>query len=143
MSFILDNQETGASNLQFYTDATPIGFGAYFSGKWFCGKFEENMIPNDCKASLALFELYPIFMAAVLWGQEWSKKRIVVKCDNESAYKIINKGRSRIPFIMKFIRKLVWCEAKYNFTIHASFIPGCTNLIADSISRFQIESSNV
>ena len=139
VSFFLDNQETEASNLQFYTDATPIGFGAYFSGKWFCGKFEENMIPNDCKASMALFELYPIVMAAVLWGQEWCKKRIVVKCDNESACEIINKGRSRIPFIMKFIRKLVWCEAKYNFTIHASFIPGCTNLIADSISRFQIE----
>ena len=99
------------------------------------------MIPNDCKASMALFELYPIVMAAVLWGQEWCKKRIVVKCDNESACEIINKGRSRIPFIMKFIRKLVWCEAKYNFTIHASFSPGCTNLIADSISRFQIEKS--
>ena len=139
VSFFLDQQETDGSTMQFFTDATPTGFGGYFNGKWFCDKFEENMIPDDCKASMALFELYPIVMSAVLWGHEWCKKRIIVKCDNESACEIINKGRSRIPFIMKFMRKLVWCEAKFNFTIRASFIPGCTNLIVDSLSRFQME----
>ena len=91
-------------NLQFYTDA--IGFGGYFNGKWLCGKFEENTIPADCKASMVLFKLYPIVMSVILWGQEWCKKRIIVKCDNESACEIINKRRSYIPFIIKFIRKL-------------------------------------
>lgn len=138
VSFFLDHHETEGTTMQFYTDATPIGFGGYFNGKWFCGKFEENMIPEECKASMALFELYPIVMSAVLWGHEWCRKRIIVKCDNESACEIINKGRSRIPFIMKFVRKLVWCEAKFNFTLRASFIPGCTNLIGDSLSRFQM-----
>ena len=139
VSFFLDQQETDGEAMQFFTDATPSGFGGYFNGRWFCDKFEENMIPEECKASMALFELYPIVMSAVLWGEEWCKKRIIVNCDNESACEIINKGRSRIPFIMKFVRRLVWCEAKFNFTIRASYIPTGRNGIADSLSRFQME----
>ena len=136
VSFFLDQQETDGEAMQFFTDATPSGFGGYFNGRWFCDKFEENMIPEECKASMALFELYPIVMSAVLWGEEWCKKRIIVNCDNESACEIINKGRSRIPFIMKFVRRLVWCEAKFNFTIRASYIPTGRNGIADSLSQF-------
>lgn len=61
-----------------------------------------------------------------------------MNCDNAATVEIINKGRSKIPFIMKFVRKLVWYEALYSFTIRAKFIPGCTNEIADSLSRFQL-----
>ena len=75
------------------------------------------MIPDYCKALVALFELYTIVMSAVLCYHEWCKKKIFVKCDNESACEIINKGRSQIHVIMTFMRKLVWCEAKFNFTI--------------------------
>lgn len=139
ISFFLDEHETMASDLQFFTDATPNGFGGYYNGKWFYGKFDKDMIPSSCKASMALFELYPVVMAAVLWGKYWCKKRIVVNCDNAATVEIINKRRSKIPFIMKFVRKLVWYQASNNFVIRANFIVGSTNLIADSLSRFQID----
>ena len=117
VSFFLDENETYAEDFEFYTDATPVGFGGYFQGKWFYGNFDKDLVPQSCKASMALFELYPIVMAAVLWGDLWRRKRIVVHCDNSASVEIINKRRSKIPFIMKFVRKLVWHQAQNNFVI--------------------------
>lgn len=138
ISFFLDDEETAANQLQFFTDATPVGFGGYYNGKWFCGKFDYDMIPGDCKASMALFELYPIVMAVALWGKYWHRKRIIVNCDNVATTEIINHRRSKIPFIMKFVRKLVWLQLRYNCVIRARFLPTHLNTLADSISRFQI-----
>ena len=95
-------------------------------------------MPQSCKASMALFELYPIVTAAVLWGDLWRRKRIVVHCDNSASVEIIKKRRSKIPFIMKFVRKLVWHQAQNNFVIRAKHIGTSSNTIADSLSRFQI-----
>ena len=125
--------------MQFFTDATPSGFGGYYDGKWFCGKFDHDIIPADCKASMTLFELYPVVMAVALWSKNWQRKRILVNCDNVSTTEIINQHRSKIPFIMKFVRKLVWLQLQFNFVIRARAIPGSSNLIADAISRFQID----
>ena len=102
ISFFLDNHETTAEDLQFFTDATPTGFGGYFRGKWFWGKFDDNLIPEDTKASMAFFELYPIVMASVLWGHLWCKRKIVGNCDNAAPVNITNKGRSKVPFIMVY-----------------------------------------
>ena len=60
------------------------------------------MIPGDCKASMALFELNPIVMAVALWGKYLHRKRIIVNCDNVGTTEIINHHKSKIPFIMKF-----------------------------------------
>ena len=139
VSFFLNDEEINADDLQFFTDATPTGYGGFFQGKWFAGKFEDNLVPADTKASMALFELYLIVLAAVLWGHMWSRKRIVVNCDNASVVDIINRGRSKIPFIMKFVRKLIWLEAQYSFVIRARHISGVSNSIADSLSRFQFQ----
>ena len=39
---------------------------------------------------------------------------------------------------MNLMRKLTWCSAKYNFVIHAKFIPEVENTTADALSRFQM-----
>lgn len=139
ISFFLESQDTNAEDLQFFTDATPTGFGGFYQGKWFSGRFEDNMIPDNTKASMALFELYPIVMATVLWGHSGGRKKIIVNCDNAATVDIINKGRSKVPFIMKFVRKLIWLEAKHNFLIRAKFIPEKTNCISDALSRFNLQ----
>lgn len=138
VSFFLHRDISVAPDFQFYTDATPTGFGGFFNGHWFNGQFQEDIIPSDTCASMAFFELYPIVASAVLWGHLWNRKRILVLCDNSATVEIINKGRSKVPFIMKFMRKLIWTAACNNFVIQAKHIPGKTNLIADALSRFQM-----
>lgn len=62
-----------------------------------------------------------------------------IQCDNEAAVHIINKGRSKIPLIMKFMRKLTLCSAKNNFIILAQHISGVKNFIADALSRLRMD----
>ncbi len=106
VSVFPDDERTLAEDMTFFTDATPKAFAGFYGGKWFQGEFPPNFITSDVVASMALYELLPIVMAAVLFGSEWEKKRIVVNCDNAATVDIINKGRSKVPFIQKFVRQI-------------------------------------
>ena len=88
---------------------------------------------------MALLELYPIVVSCVLWGDKWNRKRILFHCDNMYTVQIINKGRSKVKVIMKLLRRLTWCAAKHNFTVHAQHLPGKLNSVADALSRFQMD----
>ncbi|XP_077862823.1 uncharacterized protein LOC102807207 [Saccoglossus kowalevskii] len=139
----LNSEVTSAADLQIYTDASStVGFGGYFRGEWFndCRPAELNM-NNRSDLSMALLELYPIVVAAMLWGGKWSQKRIRFNCDNEATVHIINKGRasSKCQTINKLIRRLTLLAMRYNFIILARFLPGVHNGIADSLSCFHFQ----
>ena len=89
---------------------------------------------------MALCELYPIVMACVLWGSQWTQKRILFFCDNMSTVDIISKGRSKVPSIMKLMRRLTFQLAKCNFVVHSKHIFSRENCIADCLSRFQMDT---
>jgi hypothetical protein len=116
-SFFIDENITHVSDLSLYTDASSKhGFGGYFHGKWFQGRWPDDIqtLGND-SLSIALLELYPIMVTAVIWDQEWTGKRIKFCCDNLATVQIINKHRSKSPMIMKLLRKLTWKSACDNF----------------------------
>lgn len=127
--------------MELYTDASStIGFGGYFGGKWFYSSWptEIKNITNS-KHSMAFFELYPIVVAAVLWGASWKTKKVLFWSDNMSTVEIIRKGRSKCLYIMKLMRKLTWCACTNNFFFSAKHVPGVQNDISDALSRFQIQ----
>ena len=84
VSFFLEDNVITSSDFHLFTDASStIGFGGYFQGRWFQGKWCEQFEENAATAySMAYLELYPIVIAAILWGHEWSQKRILFHCDN-------------------------------------------------------------
>lgn len=83
-SFFLEENITCTYDISLYTDASSKhGFGGYYAGRWFQGKWPEEIhnLGSD-PLSMALLELYPIVVAIVLWGHEWSGKRIRFLCAN-------------------------------------------------------------
>ena len=141
ISMFYDDRLYSPEDLQFFTDAAPsIGFGGYFNGRWFASSWpvELTNLPQS-EASSAVFETYPVVIAALLWGKEWTGKSVLVFCDNQAAVFAINKGRSRAPVICPFLRRLVWTAACNQFIIQAEYLPGCSNAIADSLSRFSFQ----
>ena len=117
VSFFLDDDVIKAADMHLYADATDIAYGGIYRNKWFQGKFLTKLIQGDETISMALLELYPIVLACVLWGKDWSRRRVLFNCDNIATVEIINKGRSKVNIIMKLICKLTWCSAINNFTI--------------------------
>ncbi|MGL5293018.1 MAG: reverse transcriptase-like protein [Aeromonas sp.] len=112
----------------------------FFQGQWFAERWPDQISLAQNSASSALYELYPIAVACVLWGSAWSRKHIIMFCDNEAAVAIINKGRSSCVAIMPIIRRIIWQSIMHSFTIKAEHIPRHSNEIADALSRYQMAS---
>ncbi|MGL4905857.1 MAG: reverse transcriptase domain-containing protein [Plesiomonas sp.] len=135
LSFFYNNLVSSPVDIQLFTDAAPsIGFGGFYQGRWFASPWPPQL--QDSSQSSALFELYPLVVAAFLWGKEWTASSIVVHCDNEATVHCINKGRSNSPALMPFLRRLIWISACDQFIIIAKHVSGSENQIADSLSRF-------
>ncbi|CAC5385284.1 unnamed protein product [Mytilus coruscus] len=132
-----------SSDFDLYTDAaSTVGFEGYLKNRWFQASWPVEMKLNtELSLSMAYMELYPIVIAAIIWGNEWSGKRILFHCDNIATVLIIKKGRSKSLEIMRLMRRLTWCFSKYNVIIHATHVAGKCNTIADALSRLQMDRS--
>ena len=62
-----------ASDLEVTSDAAGvIGFGAYPRGQWFYGAWSTV----QTRQSIAYQELFPVVIAAHLWGSWWTRKHV-------------------------------------------------------------------
>ncbi|XP_067260176.1 uncharacterized protein [Chanodichthys erythropterus] len=138
LTFFYEDIQSHSSDLPLYTDAAPsVGFGGFYKSHWFTSTWPPELSEsNQHAASSALFELYPVVIAAFLWGHEWSSKSIEFHCDNLATVHCINKGRSNSPVIMPLLRRLTWLSACNQFIFKAVHIPSHQNQIADALSRF-------
>ena len=108
-SFFLDSTVTPSPKLELFTDAaSTVGFGVYFNGKWFQGRWLPHMLLSREKGiSIEWQELFPIVVACAIWYPHFTGKRFQFWCDNESAVAIINSGHSKAPRGMDLLRFLV------------------------------------
>ena len=124
ISLFYESNFTTSFDIQLYTDAaSTAGFSVVYKTHWVSEKWQVVMpsIPDNL-ASMAFMELYPIVVAAYIFGKEWRKKKIMFVCDNQSVISILTKGRSRCPHIMKLMRTLTWLALTNNFHFSSSYI---------------------
>ncbi len=77
---------------EFSTDASgSLGFGGFFKGQWFSQRWKTHQLAWSIEAK----ELFPIVVAAQVWGSSWKALQVVVRCDNASVVNAINKGYTR------------------------------------------------
>lgn len=141
VSFFYDDFASHPEDIQLYTDAAPsVGYGGFYQGRWFAAVWPPEMFAmRPDGPSSALFEIYPIVVAALLWGSEWSGRCILIHSDNSAVVEILNKGRTRCPAISQFLQRLTLISAFNQFLIKAAHVPGHSNAIADSLSRFAFQ----
>lgn len=109
-----------------------VGFGAIWGEEWFNGIWLHQQV----NLSIAYKELYPIVMAAALWGSHWSRQHIMFRSDNEAVVLILNSRTSKVPVIMHLVRHLLLSAARFQFSFSTLHIPGLCNVVADALSRF-------
>ena len=123
------------SDLRLYTDASStIGFGAYYSGHWI-----QSHWPALTPENIDFKELFAIVAACYTWGPNWAGKRIVFTTDNLPITDVWKKGSTSAEPLMFLTRALYLFAAQMQFSIAFKFIPGIDNVIADPLSRFQMD----
>ena len=111
------------------------------SGTWGCGAYTGEhwfMLPwtsNIQEVHIAVKELVPIVIAALMCGQEWKGLVVRARCDNSAVVAIVNSGSSRNPQAMHLRRCLAFLAAKGDFKLKAMHIRGVENVAADALSR--------
>ena len=108
-----------------------LGFGAIWRNAWLAASWPAS-VPA---ANITALELFPIVVAAHVWGCQWARLQVEFLCDNHAVVAIINSGSSRDPLSMHLIRRLVLVACQFHFSISARHVPGRHNPAADSLSR--------
>ena len=116
------------------------------SGSWGCGAFSLpnwfhlQWSPSTQIFSIAVKELFPVVVAAAIFGSQWSGKLVRFKVDNMAVVQVLQATYSREPHLMHLIRMLVFFAAHFNFWFTASHIAGSDNMLADFLSRNNAQS---
>jgi len=113
--------------------AGSIGYGAYMKGHGFAGSWAPSQQPQSI---IAYKELFPIVLAAHVWGHFWVKKHVLFRSDNDAVVHILNTRTSRVPCLMRLLRSLLFSAARHSFSFSSQHVPGVNNQLADALSRF-------
>ena len=136
LSFFLMPTWAPLPDFQVSSDAAgSLGYGAIFNNQWFFGAWSASQQP----LSIAYKELFPIDVAAYLWGPGWASWRVEFLCDNESVVAVLSSGTSRDPDLMVLLRYLALLAVHHSFSFTASSVRGKSNPVADALSRFQFQ----
>ena len=102
---------------------------------WFCGCLVSSVkvIVNRVQ------ELFPIVVAASMWGSQWVSRRVEFLCNNESVVAILKSGTLREQSLMSLLRYLSMLAIRHSFSFTASSVRRKANPIADALSRFQLQ----
>ena len=112
------------------------GCGAYWGRKWLQWQWEAAIADR----SIAVKELLPIILAAAVWGSNWRGWCIECRSDNQAVVAVINSRSSHDDCMMHMLRVLFFVEARFDFVVKATHIPGIHNKLADDISRNRCSS---
>ena len=135
-SILLQSQWTLAPDMELFTDASNLGYGAYWAGRW----FNCHWNPEETAFTIAWKELYAILVACSTWGHLWPRKRILFHCDNAAVVSIWGKGSCKCPNLMSLVRHLFLLAARGNYHVAITHIAGSDNSIADHLSRFSTQA---
>jgi hypothetical protein len=145
-SMMLDDYFTTAEELGLYTDASLEAFGAcwvrpdgtaeYFSGRW------DEVLPGiDTSQETGEFhiselEALVVLMAMHQWGAHFGGRRIVTRCDNESAVTAINRMRCADPGMHTAVKELWFTKMVNSFDVRCRHVKSKDNTLGDAPSRW-------
>lgn len=123
--------------LQLYTDASKsFGGGVVFGNDWFYFKWPPHFADDK---SISYLEFIPIVLSVFVFANRLTGIKLTLYTDNEALVAIISKKTSSDPFILSLLRKFVIQCVSLDLEIHASFVPGKENVLADKLSRGLLE----
>ena len=110
------------------------GCGAYWESEWFQLPWNNAFLDTHISAK----ELTPIVLATAIWGKAWKGHTVLVLSDNTAAVSAINSHTSSLHESAHLLRCLAFLTAHHQCDLHARYLPGRHNALADALSRDKV-----
>ena len=120
--------------IRMCSDASFMGFGATFGKKWLQARYPENWQ----SMGITVLEFFPILVLVSMFSDRLANTNVLWLCDNEAVTVIINKQTSKNKNVMVIMRDLVLILMRQNIYLKAEHLPGLSNHVCDTISRFHV-----
>ena len=117
-------------------NAHPLAGGSYVEDEYWSREFPAVIMDEP----IHIKEMHVVVTSAKLWGPRWSRKQIVIYCDNDASCDAITYQKPKDPKLQMLVRTLLFLQCKYSFSIKAEKISSSDNRIADFLSRCQNHS---
>ena len=89
--------------------------------------------------AIAYKELFPVVIAASLWGHRWSSKRVEFCSNNMAVVSVLRSGTTKDPNMKVLFHHLSLVAAQHSFAFTAYHTLGRDNSITDALSRFDFQ----
>ena len=115
------------------------------SGNWGCGTawgrqwIQHKWDTQWLDINIAAKELLPIVLACAIWGRQWHHQNVLVRCDNMAVVTVWAAQSSKHQLIMHLLCCLHFICAYFELDLHIEHIKGSDNIIADAISRNNLQ----
>jgi len=73
-----------------------------------------------------------------MWAHKFEGKKVQILCDNQATVEVVNSGKCRNPIMLRCARELAYVAATNNFLVRCVHLPGESNRICDSLSRWHL-----
>ena len=124
--------------IEIWSDASGVwGCAAIWDGQLF--QIQWSDFPNFADIMIAAKELFPIVMAAAVWGEYWAGCTVWCMCDNEAVVSVIRTGSCKEGHMAHMLRCLFFVEARFGFAVVSAHVPGSVNTWADALPRNHLD----
>jgi hypothetical protein len=108
-------------------------------GRWFFLQWPKEWENTDILKDMTYLEIIPIALAIYLWNAELFKRRVLFHVDNMAVVAILNKKTSKSARVLNILRRIVYWTLIGNCHITAVYIESSKNVLADALSRRQVQ----
>ena len=119
-------------NQKLELDACLTGMGGV------CGNYVYHLKIERGYGNLNIvhLEMLNILVALRIFGPQWAKQKLLIKCDNDAVVKVMNSGRTQDQFLGACARNIWFHSALLDIDIKYVHVLGSQNQTADLLSRW-------
>ena len=118
----------------FWTDASKIGWGAYFKEKGL--KLQGTWQNKEKEEHINILEARAIWLSLKEWTEHLSGKNLIIYTDSMVVLSVIKKGRAKSPVLNRIVQSIWRILFSNNIQLLSlEWLPSPQNVIADKISR--------